>query len=70
MPGVVLEVRVREGDRVEQGQTVVLIESMKMELVITAPRNANVRRVAVHPGQQVDRGALLLELTPPTAGAK
>lgn len=66
MPGVVLEVRVREGDRVEQGQTVVLIESMKMELVITASRNANVRRVAVHPGQQVDRGALLLELTPPS----
>lgn len=66
MPGVVLEVRVRECDHVEQGQTLVLIESMKMEVVITAPRTASVRRIAVHPGQQVDRGALLLELTPPS----
>ena len=62
MPGVVLEVLVGEGDRVERNQTVALIESMKMELVITAPRNGVVRRVSVHPGQQVDRGMRLLEL--------
>ena len=70
MPGVILEVRVSEGDRVEQGQTLALMESMKMELVITAPRDGAVRHLAVRPGQQVDRGALLLELTPPTAGAE
>ena len=62
MPGVVLEVLVGEGDRVERNQTVALIESMKMELVITAPRSGVVRRVSVHPGQQVDRGMRLLEL--------
>ena len=62
MPGGVLEVLVREGDRVERNQTVVVMESMKMELVITAPRNGTVRRVAVEPGQQVDRGMRLLEL--------
>ncbi len=64
MPGVVLEVLVGEGDRVERNQTVALIESMKMELVITAPRSGVVRRVSVHPGQQVDRGMRLLELAP------
>ncbi len=64
MPGVVLEVLVGEGDRVERNQTVVVIESMKMELVITASRSGVVRRVAVHPGQQVDRGMRLLELAP------
>ena len=64
MPGVVLEVLVGEGDRVERNQTVALIESMKMELVITAPRSGVVRRVSVHPGQQVDRGMSLLELAP------
>ena len=64
MPGVVLEVLVGEGDRVERNQTVALIESMKMELVITAPRSGVVRRVSVHPGQQVDRGMRLLELGP------
>ena len=62
MPGAVLQVLVKEGDRVEGNQTVVLMESMKMELVITAPRAGVVRRVSVEPGQQVDRGMRLLEL--------
>ena len=64
MPGAVLEVMVAEGDRVERNQTVMLMESMKMELVIASPRNAVVRRVAVTPGQQVERGMRLLELAP------
>ena len=64
MPGAVLEVLVAEGDRVERNQTVALMESMKMELVITAPRAGVVRRVSVEPGQQVERGMRLLELGP------
>ena len=64
MPGAVLEVLVSEGDRVERNQTVVVMESMKMELVITAPHSGVVRRVAVAAGQQVDRGMRLLELAP------
>ena len=68
MPGSVLEVLVAEGDRVEPNQTVVLMESMKMELVITVPHAGVVRRVSVEPGQQVDRGMRLLELGPTTDG--
>ena len=64
MPGAILEVLVAEGDRVEQNQTVILMESMKMELVITASRDGIIRRVAVEAGQQVDRGMRLLELAP------
>ena len=64
MPGAVLEVLVGEGDRVERNQTVVIMESMKMELAITASRSGIVRRVAVQPGQQVERGMRLLELAP------
>ena len=63
MPGAVLEVLVTEGDRVERNQTVVIMESMKMELVITASRSGIVRRVAVEAGQRVERGMRLLELT-------
>ena len=62
MPGAVLEILVAEGDRVEQNQTVMIMESMKMELVITVPRSGVVRRVSVQPGDQVDRGMRLLEL--------
>ena len=68
MPGTVLEVLVAEGDRVERNQTVALMESMKMELVITASRSGVVRRVSVEPGQQVDRGMRLLELGPEDDG--
>ena len=64
MPGVVLEVLVGEGDRVERNQTVLIIESMKMELVITVSRSGIVRRMVVEPGQQVERGMRLLELAP------
>ena len=64
MPGAVLEVLVAEGDRVDSNQTVVIMESMKMELVITASRSGVVRRVAVQPGQQVERGMRLLKLAP------
>jgi acetyl/propionyl-CoA carboxylase alpha subunit len=64
MPGAVLEILVSEGDRVERNRTVLLLESMKMELAVTAPRNAIVRRIAVRPGQQVERGMRLLELAP------
>ncbi len=70
MPGAVLEVLVAEGDHVERNQTVALMESMKMELVITAPRAGIVRRVSVEPGQQVDRGMRLLELGPESDGGE
>ena len=66
MPGSVLEILVEEGDRVERNQIVAIMESMKMELVITAPRDGVVRRVAVQSGQQVERGMRLLELAPGT----
>ncbi len=64
MPGAVLDIRVQEGDSVEAGQTLLIMESMKMELVISAARDGVVRRVAVQPGQQVERGVRLLELEP------
>jgi biotin carboxyl carrier protein len=64
MPGAVLEVLVAEGDRVERNQTVLVMESMKMELLIAAPRDGVVRRVSVQAGQQVERGMRLLELAP------
>ena len=64
MPGAVLQVLVAEGDSVERNQTVMVMESMKMELLITAPRDGVVRRLSVQPGQQVERGMRLLELAP------
>jgi glutaconyl-CoA/methylmalonyl-CoA decarboxylase subunit gamma len=65
MPGKVLRVLVREGDVVVAGQALVVLEAMKMETALAAESEALVKRVLVAPGQMVDHGALLIELTPP-----
>ena len=62
MPGRVVQVLVQVGDLVQQGQTVIILESMKMELEIAAPRDGVVKRIPVEPGAQVDKGMRLLEL--------
>ena len=62
MPGTVLQILVEPGDPVERGQTLVIMESMKMELEIASPRDGVVKRVSVEQGVQVDKGMRLLEL--------
>ena len=62
MPGTVEQILVQPGDSVERGQTVIIMESMKMELEIAAHRAGVVKRVAVEQGDQVDKGMRLLEL--------
>jgi biotin carboxyl carrier protein len=58
----VLRVLVEPGDRVTAGQTLVLLEAMKMELAVAAPGDGTVSSVHVEPGQLVQAGAALAEL--------
>jgi acetyl-CoA/propionyl-CoA carboxylase biotin carboxyl carrier protein len=53
MPGTVLAVRVRAGDRVAAGTPLVIVEAMKMEHTVTAPVDGVVAQLYVHTGQQV-----------------
>lgn len=62
MPGLVLDVLVSEGDTVQRGETLVLLEAMKMELRITAPADGVVVKVHCKAGDVVDRGQLLVEI--------
>jgi biotin carboxyl carrier protein len=62
MPGNVLAVRVAEGDEVEAGQVLVVLEAMKMENNVSAPSAGLVARILVAPGQQVQRAQTLVEL--------
>jgi propionyl-CoA carboxylase alpha chain len=59
MPGSVLRVEVRQGERVAKGQPVLVLEAMKMEHLIAAPAAGVVAEVHVEKGQQVDAGAVL-----------
>ena len=60
MPGVVLDIRCAVGDRVEPGQTLVLLEAMKMEHPVKAHEHGTVTEVRVTKGEQVENGAVLV----------
>ncbi len=60
MPGSVVSVEVKVGDEVKKGQTLVVLEAMKMEHPIGSPDQGTVTEVKVSAGDQVERGALLV----------
>ncbi|TMJ97900.1 MAG: ATP-grasp domain-containing protein [Actinobacteria bacterium] len=62
MPGTVIRVLAAEGDRVRPRQPLVVLEAMKMETPLVSPYEAVVRRIHVAEGDQVARGARLVEL--------
>ena len=62
MPGKVVTVLVEAGANVERGQGLVVLEAMKMENEIGAPRTGPVAEVCVRPGQAVEAGELLVRL--------
>jgi biotin carboxyl carrier protein len=62
MPGLVIRNEVRPGDKVAKGQSLVIIEAMKMENVIKSPYGGKVGRIFISPGQAVDKNDKLVEL--------
>ena len=60
MPGTILKVNVNTGDTIKAGDVLVILEAMKMENEIMAPRDGKVTHVAVSKGSTVDTGAILL----------
>ena len=68
MPGTVVTVHVRPGDRVEAGQPLLVMEGMKMELTLAAPVAGVVERVHCAPGETVEAEAVLVDLRPEDAG--
>ena len=62
MPGSIVSVQIKVGDAVTKGQTLLVMESMKMETTVTAPRDGVIEAVTYDKGQTFDRDALLLSL--------
>ncbi|MDV3103976.1 pyruvate/oxaloacetate carboxyltransferase [Thermococcus waiotapuensis] len=62
MPGKILRILVKEGERVKTGQGLLILEAMKMENEITAPREGVVRKILVKEGATVNTGDPLLEI--------
>jgi len=67
MPGLVLDIIVREGQEVNSGDKLLVLEAMKMENSIFLPASAVIKKITVAKGQAVEKGQVLIELSPPPA---
>jgi biotin carboxyl carrier protein len=63
MPGMVVNVLVKEGQQVASGEPLVVLESMKMQMQLRSPVAGSIARVAVQNRAQVEKGALLVQVT-------
>jgi biotin carboxyl carrier protein len=63
MPGLIVAVLVSEGEQVKAGQTLVILESMKMQNELKAPRAGTVQRVSIQSGTTVEQRKVLVTLT-------
>jgi biotin carboxyl carrier protein len=65
LPGKIIDLRVKAGDKVSKGQPLLVLEAMKMEHTVTAPADGVLVELAVEPGRQVDVGAVLARVDNP-----
>jgi biotin carboxyl carrier protein len=64
MPGSLVVIHARPGQKVAKGEALLVMESMKMETTLSAPRDGVVAAVHLATGQTFDRDAVLLTLEP------
>ena len=61
MPGLILEINITVGQTVKEDDALLILEAMKMENVLTSPRNGVIKSISVKKGDAVDKGSLLIE---------
>jgi biotin carboxyl carrier protein len=62
MPGLILSIHVENGQEVAEGDTLLILEAMKMENAISAPRDGIIKTVIVKNGGSVEKGELMIEM--------
>lgn len=62
MPGLVLDIAVKNGQQVKNGDKLLILEAMKMENSIMIHTDATIKKITVVPGQAVEKGQVLVEL--------
>lgn len=62
LAGTVAKILVEDGQDIKAGETVIVLEAMKMETAITAPSDGKVAKITVKPGDTVQGGQVLIEL--------
>ena len=62
LPGAVLKINISEGDMIEEGDVLLVLEAMKMETEIKSPKSGKIASVEVNVGEQVKNGQVLVTL--------
>ncbi len=68
MPGTVIVIHKRVGDHVQRGETIVTIESMKLQMKLDAPRDGEIAEIAAREGEGFDKDVVLARLAAPAEG--
>ncbi|HSH65835.1 MAG TPA: acetyl-CoA carboxylase biotin carboxyl carrier protein subunit, partial [Bacteroidia bacterium] len=61
MPGLVLDIRVNEGDSIQKGDAVIVLEAMKMENIIKSPVDGTIKKINVKKGLAVEKNQVLVQ---------
>ena len=62
IPGTIMKVDVKEGQEVKEGDTLLILQAMKMNNKMTAPFSGKIKRVNVKPGDKLPKGAVMIEM--------
>lgn len=62
IPGTVVEIYVKEGDTVKQGQELLLLEAMKMQNRITMPFIGKIKKINIEEGQRIPKNYIMIEI--------
>ena len=63
MPGIILSILIKEGQIVKEGDTLLILEAMKMENTNISPKDTIIKSVTIKSGETVEKGQLMIELT-------
>lgn len=64
MPGTVIDIRVKEGDKVVKGQPLIVLSAMKMEMVVQSPISGKVKKVYANKEMKVEGDDLIVDIEP------
>jgi biotin carboxyl carrier protein len=61
MPGLIFDIKVKEGDEVKKGDAVLILEAMKMENILKSPGDGIVKAIKIKKGQSVEKNQVLIQ---------
>ncbi|MBX2960917.1 MAG: acetyl-CoA carboxylase biotin carboxyl carrier protein subunit [Cyclobacteriaceae bacterium] len=61
MPGLIIDLKVKEGDSVQLGEPLLILEAMKMENILKSPREGLIKSIKIKKGDSVEKGFVLIE---------